>query len=262
MPTWKLTIEYKGTRYQGWQEQASGRTIQGELKRAAKDYFDEAIDLSGSGRTDAGVHALAQVAHLRAAKKRPPDEIQLALNDRLPADIHVLKVEPSSERFHARHSALSRYYLYQLSTRRTAFAKNYVWWVKPTLHLELMSACGRLFEGRHDFRSFTERPQEQGSTLVVVEQVRLFQVEDLILIRLGASHFLWKMVRRLVGVLVQVGAEKIKMDRVEGFLKSHSIEVGQWTAPASGLFLEKVVYPGDFPPKAFRPVVAVFSTKE
>ena len=262
MPTWILTIEYKGTRYQGWQEQATGRTVQGELKKAARDYFREEIDLGGSGRTDAGVHALAQVAHLRSTKKLPPEQIQLALNERLPADIHVLKVEPSSEKFHARHSALSRYYLYQISTRRTAFAKDYVWWVKAALHPELMVACGRLFEGRHDFRSFTERPHEQGSTVVVVEEVGLFQVEDLILIRLGASHFLWKMVRRLVGVLVQVGAEKIKMDRVEGFLKSHSIEVGQWTAPASGLFLEKVVYPGDSPPKLFKPVVAVFSAAE
>ncbi|PYV42749.1 MAG: tRNA pseudouridine(38-40) synthase TruA [Acidobacteria bacterium] len=262
MSTWRLTIEYKGTRYQGWQEQASGRTIQGELKKAAKDYFGEEIDLGGSGRTDAGVHALAQVAHLRATKKRPPEQIQLALNDRLPMDIHISKVEPSSEKFHARLSALSRYYLYQISTRRTALAKNYVWWVKEPLHLELMAACSRLFEGRHDFRSFTERPREQGSTLVVIEEIRLLQVEDLILIRLGASHFLWKMVRRLVGVLAQVGAEKIKMDRVEDFLKSHSTEVGQWTAPASGLFLERVVYPGDSPPKLFRPVVAVFSTKE
>src|SRR5919202_5673956 len=115
MPTWKLTLEYKGTRYQGWQEQAKGRTVQGELREAAEAYFGEKIDLGGAGRTDAGVHALAQVAHLRATKKRPSDQIHYALNGRLPADIHILRVEPSPEKFNARHSALSCSYLYKMS---------------------------------------------------------------------------------------------------------------------------------------------------
>ena len=100
MPTWRLTIEYKGTRYLGWQEQKQGRTVQGALRAAAEDYFGEKVDLGGSGRTDAGVHALAQVAHLRAMKKRSTEPIQAGLNERLPADIHVLKVESVAERFH------------------------------------------------------------------------------------------------------------------------------------------------------------------
>lgn len=259
MPTWKLTIEYKGTRYQGWQEQPKGRTVQGELKAAAEDYFGEEIDLGGSGRTDAGVHALAQVAHLRAARKRPPEQIHYALNERLPADIHILKVENALERFHARHSAISRYYLYQISKRRTSFAKDYVWWVKESIDLERMEACARLFTGRHDFWSFTERPGEQGSTIVVVEEIRLQAKDDLILIRLGASHFLWKMVRRIVGVLVQTGMGRLEMSQVKEFLKKSSKDIGQWTAPASGLFLEKVIYPGEEPPKTISPAVPVAS---
>ena len=219
MPTWKLTIEYKGTRYQGWQEQAKGRTVQGELRAAADDYFREEIELGGSGRTDAGVHALAQVAHLRAARKRPPDQIHFGLNERLPSDIHILKVEPSPERFHARHSAILRQYLYQISTRRTAFAKDYVWWVKDAVNLERMEVCAKLFTGRHDFWSFTERPGEQGSTIVVVEEIRLQPQGDLILIRLSASHFLWKMVRRIVGVLVQTGMGRLEMNQVKDFMK-------------------------------------------
>ncbi len=262
MPTWKITIEYQGTRYQGWQEQSKGHTIQGELRKAAHDYFGEEIDLGGSGRTDAGVHALAQVAHLRSTHKKPAEQIHEALNERLPADIHVLKVEPQTERFHARHSALSRYYLYQISTRRTALAKNYVWWAKPALDLEPMESCARLFLGKHDFRSFTERHGEQGSTLVVVEEARLTRNEDLILIRFGASHFLWKMVRRLVGVLVQVGMGKLELRDVQALLETPSKEVGQWTAPASGLFLEKVIYPGDTIRTEIRPAVPVYSFVE
>src|SRR5262245_45343634 len=214
MPTWKLTIEYKGTRYLGWQEQKQGRTVQGTLRAAAEDYFEEKIDLGGSGRTDAGVHALAQVAHLRATKKRATEPIQAALNERLPADIHVLAVESVAERFHARHSAIARQYLYQISTRRTAFAKDYVWWVKSRLNLARMEQCAQVFIGKHDFHNFTERPGEQGSTLVVVEDLRLRPVEDLILVRLVASHFLWKMVRRIAGVLVQVGIGTLKVETV------------------------------------------------
>ncbi len=260
MPTWKLTIEYKGTRYQGWQEQAQGRTVQGELKAAASELFKKEIDLGGSGRTDAGVHALAQVAHLRASLNLPVEQIRRGLNDLLPADIHIQKVEPTTERFHARHSALARYYLYQVSTRRTAFAKDFVWWVKPALDFEMMEKCGKLFVGRHDFRSFTERPNEQGSTTVAVEQVTLQRAEDLILIRIGASHFLWKMVRRIVGVIVQTGLGVLQLQEAAEYLKVDSKDVGQYTAPASGLFLERVLYVGDPPLPALRPAMPVYAT--
>ena len=257
MPTWKLTIEYKGTRYLGWQEQKQGRTVQGALREAAENYFDEKIDLGGSGRTDAGVHALAQVAHLRAVKKRSTEPIQAALNERLPSDIHILKVESVAERFHARHSAIARQYLYQISTRRTAFSKDYVWWVKSRLDLARMEQCAQVFVGKHDFHNFTERPGEQGSTLVVVEDLRLKPVEDLILVRFAASHFLWKMVRRVVGVLVQVGIGTLKVEAVSQFLNKPPAEVGQWTAPAAGLFLERVLYPGESRSDEIRPAVPV-----
>jgi len=257
MPTWKLTIEYKGTRYLGWQEQKQGRTVQGALRAAAEDYFGETVDLGGSGRTDAGVHAQAQVAHLRAVKKRPSEPIQAALNERLPADIHVLKVESVAERFHARHSAVARYYLYQISTRRTAFAKDYAWWVKSRLDLPRMEQCAQIFVGQHDFHNFTEKPGEQGSTLVVVEDLRLKPIEDLILVRFAASHFLWKMVRRVVGVLVQVGMGALQIETVNQFLKKPPAEVGQWTAPAAGLFLERVLYPGESLSSEIRPAISV-----
>ena len=155
MLTWKLTIEYDGTRYSGWQEQANARTIAGELRKAAEDYFNRTVELGGAGRTDAGVHALAQVAHLKLSPRggKPktiprPQEILYGLNDRLTADINVLHVEPVSERFHARHDVATRSYLYQISTRRTAFGKKYVWWVKDRLDLKAMEELMDRLEAR------------------------------------------------------------------------------------------------------------------
>lgn len=257
MPTWKLTIEYKGTRYLGWQEQARGRTVQGELRKAAEKYFHEVVDVGGSGRTDAGVHALAQIAHLRTMRKRPLDKICPGLNEELPSDIHVLKVEPTSERFHARHSAIARYYLYQISTRRTAFAKDYVWWVKGKLDFKKMETALKLFRGRHDFRSFTERPNEQGSTIVELNETQLVAAQSLFLIRIGASHFLWKMVRRIVGVVVQVGLGELQIEEVSKLLEETNRSTGEWTAPPSGLFLEQVLYAGDSPSPLLSPAFPV-----
>jgi tRNA pseudouridine38-40 synthase len=255
MLNWKLILEYDGTRYSGWQEQSNARTISGELRKAAEDYFDRQVEIGGAGRTDAGVHALAQVAHLKLSPRggRPktiprPQEILYALNDRLSADLNVLKVETASSRFHARHDVVSRSYLYQISTRRTAFGKKYVWWVKDRLDLAAMESAAALIVGRHDFAAFRERDakREEQSTTVVVESAELITDEHLILFRITASHFLWKMVRRLVGSLVEVGRGNA---RVEDFARlieepqnGSSLEPARLTAPPSGLFLERVTY--------------------
>jgi len=128
MPRFKLRLEYAGTRYSGWQVQKNARTVQGELQRAIREATGhDPFELYGSGRTDAGVHALCQVAHADLETASSPEVLRLALNDQLPADIHVLSVERVSRKFHARHAALARSYLYQVSRRRTAFAKPFVW---------------------------------------------------------------------------------------------------------------------------------------
>ncbi|HLN58721.1 MAG TPA: tRNA pseudouridine synthase A, partial [Thermoanaerobaculia bacterium] len=191
MPTWKLTLEYDGTRYRGWQSQKNTeRTVAGVLLRAARELLGEDASLGGSGRTDAGVHALAQVAHLKAKKAMPPLEIEHGLNDRLPFDVNVLEVQAAPPGFHARHDALSRTYLYRISRRRTAFDKRYVWWVKDRLNFTSMSRAAKLFEGRHDFASFCENPQGQDSTIVVVEKSDLLDFGHEIHYRIEASHFL------------------------------------------------------------------------
>ncbi|HEY6928932.1 MAG TPA: tRNA pseudouridine(38-40) synthase TruA [Thermoanaerobaculia bacterium] len=243
MPTWKLTLEYDGTRYRGWQSQKNtDRTVQGVLLRAARELLGEDVAISGSGRTDAGVHALAQVAHLKARKTISEKQIEYGLNDRLPFDVNVLEVSPATPRFHARHDARSRTYLYRISRRRTAFDKRFVWWVKDRLEFASMSRAAAVFTGRHDFFSFCENPGGQESTIVVVEKSDLLDWEHEIHYRVTASHFLWKMVRRLVGTLVEVGRGNLLDTDVKRLLTTRSTEPAKWTAPPSGLFLERVTY--------------------
>jgi tRNA pseudouridine38-40 synthase len=244
VPAWKLTLEYDGTRYRGWQSQKNTeRTVQGVLARAARELFEEEVSLGGAGRTDAGVHALGQVAHLKAKRRLPEVAIERGLNDRLPFDVNVLSVEAAPAAFHARHDALSRTYLYRISRRRTAFDKRYVWWVKDRLNFTAMQRAAKLFAGRHDFASFCENAKGQTSTVVVVERSELLDWEHEIHYRIEASHFLWKMVRRLVGTLVEVGRGNLDPGVLEKLLGERSGEPAKWTAPPSGLFLENVTYP-------------------
>ncbi len=246
MPTWKLTLEYDGSRYRGWQSQKNtDRTVQGVLLRAARELLGDDASVGGAGRTDAGVHALAQVAHLKARKSLPEVEVEHGLNDRLPFDVNVLEVAPAPPRFDARHEAVSRTYLYRISRRRTAFDKRLVWWVRDRLDFPAMEAAAKLFEGRHDYASFCENPQGQESTVVVVERSELLDREHEIHFRIEASHFLWKMVRRLAGTLVEVGRGNLDVAGVEKLLREKSAEPARWTAPPSGLFLEAVRYPPD-----------------
>jgi tRNA pseudouridine38-40 synthase len=260
MQTWKLTLEYDGTRYHGWQRQPNVRSVQGEFAKAAEKLFTNRVEINGSGRTDAGVHALAQVAHLRVnlnGKPPAPQNLQFALNDLLPADINVLRVVEAPHNFHARHDAIARYYIYQIATRRTAFGKPYVWWIKDSLDTAKMAAAARILIGRHDFSSFSEKDKEHASTIVEVETAKFFIGGGLICFRIGASHFLWKMVRRIVGSLVEVGRGKLSISNFERMLEKYSNEPATWTAPPSGLFLEKVLYAGEAPPTALEPAFPV-----
>jgi tRNA pseudouridine38-40 synthase len=196
------------------------------------------------------VHALEQVAHLRTSSPLPPlRELADEVNERLPADVHLLDLASAPERFHARHQATLRSYLYQVSRRRTALGKRFVWWVRRPLDAGAMAAAAAFVVGRHDFAAFCERAEEQTSTQVVVECVEVAESGDLVLVRVAASHFLWKMVRRLVGALVAVGGGELAGDElaalVAGGAGSARFRPAEATAPPSGLFLERVIYAGD-----------------
>jgi tRNA pseudouridine38-40 synthase len=248
----RLTIEYAGTRYSGWQIQKNARTVQGELDRAIRKASErQTFELYGAGRTDAGVHALAQVAHLELYTRLNPAQLQRRVNDELPADIHVRAIEAVPHRFHARHDAVSRSYVYQISRRRTAFGKPFVWWIREPLDVPLMRLAAATFVGMKDFRGFTDDDPEIKSTVVLVDQLEIVEMDPLVLIRIQGSHFLWKMVRRVVGVLAAVGRGEIAPQMA----LDDSIDVAALTAPAAGLFLEGVYYKGDSGPGPVRPLL-------
>ncbi len=247
MPRFRLLVEYNGTRYSGWQVQRNARTVQGELMQAAQKVTGrrDRLEVYGAGRTDAGVHALGQVAHLDVATTLPPRTLLARLNEALPADINVIDLRTVGHRFHARHDAVARRYVYQVSRRRTAFAKPFVWWVRDPLDVEAMRRGAAHLVGRLDFEAFSDDDADEKSTLVQVDAVDIVEDGTLVLVRVTGSHFLWRMVRRMVGVLVRVGTGELGEADVSRLLRSNGDDVARLTAPAAGLFLEQVIYAGE-----------------
>ena len=246
--TYKLVIEYDGSKFSGWQTQINARTVQGELQRVSDELFGTAVDIQGAGRTDAGVHALGQVAHLKVrGAKMHPEKLQRELNDRLPSSIAIVELTAAAPNFHARHDAISRAYFYQYSTRKTALSKRYVWWIKEPLDVSKMQQAAAMIAGRHDFVAFRakdpSRPDE--STIVVVDSAEVGVDENLVVFRIEASHFLWRMVRRLAGTLAKVGLGEVALEDFRKLLEGQrdpKLDIAAWTAPGSGLFLESVRY--------------------
>ena len=243
MARFKIFLEYDGTRYSGWQKQpgqTSTRTIQGALYKAADEIFKkEKADIQGSGRTDSGVHALCQVAHLDVKTMLAPEIIRLKMNDSLPYDINIMEVEKTHHNFHARHDAVKRSYIYQISTRRTAFGKNYVWWIKDKLDFRAMESASKQFAGMHDFASFSDQDPKEKSTKVLIDDIQFRKEGDIILIRITGSHFLWKMVRRIVGVLAEVGRGKLSEADVKIFLITRSKEPAKVYCSSVGIIFRK-----------------------
>jgi tRNA pseudouridine38-40 synthase len=264
MNCWKLILEYDGTNYSGWQEQKNSRTIAGEVRKAAEKAIGAEINLDAAGRTDSGVHALHQVARIQSKKNCNTNQLASAMNRELPKDINILNVSNASPQFHPRHDAKQRSYIYQIALRRTAFAKRYVWWVHEDLNIDRIKAASQLLVGRHDFERFADKRSEEKSTIVVVDQIEVERLEDLLLIRISASHFLWKMVRRIVGCLVQIGLNQLTVEHLVAFLqqqplprKFRSFSIAAHTAPASGLFLESVTYNKEERVGRLRPAIPI-----
>ena len=239
----RLLIEYDGTRYAGWQVQSGARTVAGDLLAAIKRVLEETPMLVAAGRTDQGVHAEGQVANFFTRSPRPPETIAQLLNDVLPADINILKADEVPMAFHARHDALARRYRYQIASRRSAFFKRLIWWVKEPLDREAMRRAAKTLLGRHDFSSFADRAEDVKEPRVRVLEAEVRGSEFLTTFTIEADHFLPRMVRRVTGVLVQIGLGRLPEEAVSRYLKEIVNDPAQWTAPGSGLFLERVRYP-------------------
>ena len=268
LATYRLLIEYDGSRFQGWQKQGAKqsregvRTVAGSLEHVLHDAGLRLVYLGGAGRTDAGVHALGQVAHLHLeARDAPrPGELRRILDSALPQDIALRDVRSCPPRFHSRHDAVDRTYLYQISRRRSAFGKPWIWWVKRNLDLDRLTQAWTAFEGDQEVSAFADLdPEEDG-------RARIFRCEvaeagALILLRVRATHFFRRQVRRMVGASVACALGEEEPRRVREDLlnatEAANLFWGAKAAPASGLFLESVRYSGDPEPGPPRPTIII-----
>jgi len=256
MARFRLLIEYEGSRYHGWQKNTGVKTIQGEMFKVCQELFNtNKIELYGAGRTDAGVHALGQIAHLDVPTQMHAETMLERLNEMLPYDIHIMTLEKCDAGFHARYNAVARSYVYVISRRRSAFGKRYAWWVKEDLSVEKMQEASAIFRGFHDFASFGATTAEEKSTRVDISHLDISESGNLIIIHILGSHFLWMMVRRITGVLVHGGKGKLTVKEIQDFLDQYSERPSQLTAPPSGLYLHRVYYPGE--PFEYHPKIPV-----
>ncbi|MBI3448558.1 MAG: tRNA pseudouridine(38-40) synthase TruA [Acidobacteria bacterium] len=246
----KALLEYDGTRYSGWQIQKNARTVGGAFAEALADVARESPPIYAAGRTDAGVHAVAQVVSFRLRSELTTRDLQEKLNDRLPADVNVLHVEPVPMTFHARHSATARTYRYQVSRRRTAFDKRFVWWVRAPIDVEVLRKSAELIARAKDFRSFAEADRDDDAegadaptTRCRIHEAAWTEEDHLLIFRIRADRFLWRMVRRLTGTMIAAATRKIDPGSIGKWLEHPSREPAALTAPPSGLFLESVEYP-------------------
>lgn len=241
----KLTIEYDGKRYLGWQRLGdSEKTIQGKIEGVIAQMTGETIEIIGSGRTDAGTHARGQVANFKTASIMTLDEMQSFLNRYLPRDIVIKKVEEASERFHARYNARQKQYSYYVWNSETpsAFRRNYSFYVPQTLDIEKMNqACEKLM-GTHDFIGFSALKKTKKSTTRTIHQLSIQKEGELLHFVFKGDGFLHKMVRILTGTLIEIGLGKMDISVIdEVFQKNIRKEAGE-TVPAYGLFLDSVDY--------------------
>ena len=244
----RISLTYDGTNYHGWQVQPDLPTIQGVLQTVLEQIEEAPVHIDGSGRTDAGVHALAQVAAFNLANPIPCDNLRKAMNRLLPRDIRVLSVEDAAADFHARYDAVAKTYEYRILRAETCppFDRLYVYHHPYPLDEACMIALARLFEGENDFSAFAASDERDELNLSKVRRVWSSTLErqgDRLIYRIRGSGFLKHMVRNLVGVLLEIGKGNIDRAALEARLKpACSIAAGP-TAPARGLFLVSVEYP-------------------
>ena len=242
MPRYKLLIEYDGTRYSGWQRQPNANTVEEEIENALSQILRQRVDIIGQGRTDAGVHAEGQVAHFDFPKELEKHRILFALLGVLPRDIAVWDLEETDSDFHARFSALSRRYRFQIITRPSPLWNRHAEMILGDLDLNAMNECAKLVEGKHDFESFTYSSEEQPGTICEISLSRFHVGDPLIVYRVEANRFVRHMVRRLAGTMLQVGKGKISVQDFTDLLHKPSKDKSGHGASAKGLILEKVGY--------------------
>ncbi|MFA6143072.1 MAG: tRNA pseudouridine(38-40) synthase TruA [Candidatus Omnitrophota bacterium] len=240
----KLTIQYDGTHYAGWQFQKNGRSIQEAIQDAIKKITGKKAKLIGSGRTDAGVHAEAQVANFKTRSRIPLKNLQMAINSALPDDIVISKIEEVASRFNAQHDAKSKLYRYTVVNNDfvSPMLRRYAAKCFYKIDIDLMKRAAKLLVGRHDFTSFRTIDGEEKNAIRTIRRIKIEKLKDVICIDIEANGFLYNMVRTIVGTLIEVGRGKFTVGRVREILKKRDRKCSGPTMPAKGLCLVKVFY--------------------
>ena len=245
MYKYKIIIEYDGSNFVGWQSQENGLSVQKSIEESINNIVSEKVIVFGAGRTDAGVHAKAQVAHFEILKEIPTDTIRDALNQHLrPLPIAILEVKKAEKNFHARFSAKLRFYQYQIINRRSPLTldKERAWIIFKKLNIDKMKKAANYFIGKHDFDAFRSVDCQSLSSIKTIKNCFIEQKDEHIFINISAKSFLHSQVRIIVGTLIQVGKNKIKIEEIEKIIKSKKRSEAGPTAPAHGLYLIKVEY--------------------
>ena len=240
----KLTIEYDGTAYAGWRRQPNQSTVQSAIEDALRSITQTDITVTGAGRTDAGVHALGQVASFESGNAFSPADWTRALNAVLPKDVCILSTEEVPETFHARYSAKWKIYEYRILNRkeRSALAVNRAWHLHSLLNLAAMREAGGHLVGKHDFASFQGHPTDTEDTVCDITSLEVTQKGHVVRLAIQADRFLKQMVRAIVGTLVEVGQGKREPRSLQDVLAARDRRAAGYTAPAHGLYLVHVEY--------------------
>jgi tRNA pseudouridine38-40 synthase len=245
VPRYRLTLEYDGGPYVGWQAQANGPSVQAALEAAVQAFAGEPVRIAGAGRTDTGVHATGQVAHLDLGRDFPPDTVRDALNAHLwPAPITVLAAEQVDDAFHARFSAVGRRYLYRILDRRPppALLRGKVWHVRRPLEAEAMHAAAQVLVGQHDFTTFRDAACQAKSPVKTLDLAQVTRSGDEVHLVFAARSFLHRQVRSMTGTLAEVGAGRWSLEEVRAALQAADRAACAPVAPPEGLYLTDVVY--------------------
>ncbi len=238
----RIDVEYDGSDFCGWQWQPACRSVQGELQQAVKELLQEDIKIVGAGRTDAGVHALRQVANFKCVSRLDLRSVRLGLNSYLPADIRVQEAAEAREDFHARFTATSRSYRYIISTRMTAIARQYVWFCKYKLDVARIQAACAFLLGSHAFTAFSKSIEDEAHYLCDVKSISWHEEGEKLVFEITANRFLHNMVRIIVGTMVEVGRGKLQPADVNEMLRTGDRHRAGSVAPAHGLVLVGVNY--------------------
>jgi len=242
MNNYKLTIQYDGTNYSGWQIQTNANSVQQEITRAVNIILKEEVNLIGSGRTDAGVHAIGQVANFRTEKEIDLYKFQFSLNSILPEDISISSIQKVDEKFHSRFDAKKRTYLYLISQFKSPFYKRYSYYYPLQINLEKLNELSNLFTGKKNFSSFCKKQSSVENKICEVYEISWFTQYDLVVFKISADRFLHGMVRAIVGTLLNAEKKENSEEYIQQVFNSENRESAGEAVPAKGLFLYKVEY--------------------